>query len=131
MSGLPALWIGLQHGEIDEEVQALRAHGVDILHWPETVASPDAMAALLQAVDEVICVDNTVAHLSGATGRPARILLSAAPEWRYGLRGDRMPGYPGLRLYRQPALGDWSSVVNLVRRDMGSQWRGVPGSDST
>lgn len=131
VSDLPALWISLQHGEVDEEIGRLRANGVDVLHWPEVVADLDRMAGLLNAVDEVVSVDNTVAHLSGALGLPARILLSAAPEWRYGLRGEGMAWYPRVRLYRQGRLGDWSDVIDRMRKHVSSGASGMPRSDRT
>lgn len=130
LSDRAALWISVQHGDVDEDLRWLRKQGADVVHWPEAVTDLDAMAALMRAVHEVICVDNTVAHLAGALGIPVRILLSAAPEWRYGLAGDRMPWYPGAMLYRQTRLGHWSPVLERLKRDLAAAADGMPGTDS-
>ena len=76
-------------------------------------AGPDAFldaAAVMEAVDLVICCDTSLAHLAGALARPVWVALKFAPDWRYmTTRGDS-PWYPGMRLFRQQQPGDWQSV---------------------
>jgi hypothetical protein len=72
-------------------------------------------ARLIEQLDLVICVDTSVAHLTGALARPGFVLLPYTPDWRWlGMREDS-PWYPTLRLFRQPAPGDWNSVVAKLR----------------
>jgi ADP-heptose:LPS heptosyltransferase len=66
-------------------------------------------------LDLIITVDTSIAHLAGALGRPFWLLLSYAPDWRWLLDRDDSPWYPTARLFRQPAPGDWGSVVAQVR----------------
>lgn len=68
-------------------------------------------AALLESLDLLIAVDTSVLHLAGALGRPAWLLVPAAPDWRWQLGREDSPWYPTLRLFRQSTLGDWSTVV--------------------
>lgn len=75
-------------------------------------------AALVEALDLVITVDTSVAHLAGALGKPVWLLLAYVPDWRWMLEREDSPWYPTARLYRQPARGDWASVVARVRRDL-------------
>lgn len=75
-------------------------------------------AALLEALDLVITVDTGVAHLAGALGRPVWILLPYGPDWRWMLDRTDTPWYPTARLYRQPARGDWASVLARVKADL-------------
>jgi hypothetical protein len=53
--------------------------------------------------------------LAGALARPVWVLLSFAPCWRWLLGRNDSPWYPTMRLFRQPAPGDWPSVIEAVR----------------
>lgn len=75
-------------------------------------------AYALEHMDLVISVDTAVAHLAGALGRPALVLLSFSPDWRWLMRGEDCPWYPTFRLYRQPCPGDWPSVIQKVLSDL-------------
>jgi len=72
-------------------------------------------AAAVSNVDLVISVDTSVAHLAGALGKPVWVLLPLCPDWRWLLDRDDSPWYPTARLFRQPDIGDWESVVGRVR----------------
>lgn len=68
-------------------------------------------AAVISLLDIVISVDTAVAHLAGALGKPVLILLPYAADFRWMRGRDDSPWYPGAKLYRQPAFGDWDSVT--------------------
>ena len=70
-----------------------------------------ATAAAIAELDLVICVDTAVAHLAGALGAPAWVLLPFAPDWRWLLNRVESPWYPSLRLFRQTRLGDWGGAI--------------------
>ena len=73
-------------------------------------------AALLSQMDLVISVDTAVAHLAGAMARPTWLLLPFSAEWRWLTQRTDSPWYPTLRLFRQPAPGDWDGVLAAVMR---------------
>ena len=82
-----------------------------ITHIGGELADFTDTAAVLSTVDLLICVDTSIAHLAGALGRPAWVLLPFQPDWRWTLDRERSPWYPDARLFRQGADGDWTPVI--------------------
>jgi Flp pilus assembly protein TadD len=75
-------------------------------------------AAFIMNLDLVISVDTAVVHLTGALGKPVWTLLAIAPDWRWLLNRNDSPWYPTMRLFRQPAMGDWASVIDAVAQSL-------------
>ncbi|QBK05307.1 tetratricopeptide repeat protein [Hylemonella gracilis] len=82
-------------------------------------------AAVIAQLDLVITVDTAVAHLAGALNKPCWVLLPwYLPDWRWFQGRDDSPWYPGvMRLFRQPAMGDWPSVVTGLAQAL-REWAG-------
>ena len=78
----------------------------------------DRKAALVAALDLVISVDTSHAHLAGALARPVWVLLPFSPDWRWQLDRTDSPWYPTARLFRQRSAGDWSAPVAEMRREL-------------
>jgi hypothetical protein len=75
-------------------------------------------AALVAGCRCVVTVDTMVAHLAGALGRPATVLLKHDADWRW-MRGERTAWYPTLRLLRQEVPGDWSGPLRALLKAAG------------
>jgi tetratricopeptide (TPR) repeat protein len=71
-------------------------------------------AAAIMALDLVITVDTSVAHLAGALGKPVWILLPDAPDWRWLEQRSDSPWYPTARLFRQDSARRWEPVIAAV-----------------
>jgi hypothetical protein len=111
-------WINLQVECTQEQSAKLATLGV--AEYPGTIRSFADTAALIHHLDVVISVDTAVAHISGALGRPTWIPLNwYGVDWRWLLNRDDNPWYPSARLFRQPALGDWSAVVDRIHQYLG------------
>ena len=63
----------------------------------------------------MITVDTSVAHLAGALGKPVWVFLPANYDWRWMLDRDDSPWHPGMRLFKQTTLGDWTDPVARVK----------------
>ncbi len=72
-------------------------------------------AAAIAALDLVISVDTSLAHLGGALGTEVWTMLPHVPDWRWGMSGDKHPLYGTVRLFRQKVRGDWAGVVSDIR----------------
>jgi Tfp pilus assembly protein PilF len=71
-------------------------------------------AAVMSLLDLSITSDTSVPHLAGAMARPIWLMLQFVPSFRWLLEREDMPWYPTMRLFRQPRLGDWDSVIARV-----------------
>jgi ADP-heptose:LPS heptosyltransferase len=71
-------------------------------------------AALVANLDLVITVDTAVAHLAGALGVPVWLMLPYAPDWRWLVGRNDTPWYDSIRLFRQPAPGEWEPVTAAI-----------------
>jgi len=71
-------------------------------------------AALIAALDLVVTVDTSIAHVAGALRQPAWVLLPYAPDWRWLLHRNDTPWYHSVRLFRPPSPDDWHSLIGSV-----------------
>jgi tetratricopeptide (TPR) repeat protein len=117
-------WISLQYGNfgaLEEQATAANAP-LWIDRTVDQLADLDRFAAQVATMDQVITIDNSTAHLAGALGVPVWLLLPFAADWRWQEKRADSPWYPTLRLFRQPRIGDWDSVIESVLRDLGGRF---------
>jgi ADP-heptose:LPS heptosyltransferase len=109
-------WVSLQYGEPDRLENEAALAGVPILidRTVDQLSDMDRFAAQVAAMDLVITIDNSTAHLAGALGVPVWVMLPFEPDWRWMLHREDSPWYPSMRLFRQPEPGDWGSVIKNV-----------------
>lgn len=116
-----AVFVSLQYGSADDEMERLRKeHGVTLHGIAARPDDYDDTAALVSALDLVVSVTTSLVHLAGAMGRPARVLVPVAPEWRYQSEGDRMLWYPSLKLIRQETADNWTQALRNVAAELSS-----------
>lgn len=97
-------WVSLQLGE---PAGVLAGHMIDVSADITDMADTLAMIASL---DLVVTVDTAVAHLAAAMGKPVWVMMRYEGAPFFGEHDD-MPWYGTLRVFRQPAPGDWDSVL--------------------
>ena len=112
LTDIDASFVSLQKEVRPGEAELLtswhvRQFGADLGDFSDT-------AVLICELDLVISVDTSVAHLAGALGKPAWILLTHAPDWRWLLDRDDSPWYPTARLFRQSGDREWGGVIAQV-----------------
>ena len=78
------------------------------------MADLDAFAAQVAALDAVVTISNTTAHMAGGLGVATLLMLDTSPIWYWRTEGEDSPWYPLVKLFRQRQAGDWGEVVGRV-----------------
>jgi tetratricopeptide (TPR) repeat protein len=109
-------WISLQYGDPTSLQADASSAPLPLLvdHEVDQLADIDTFAAQIAALNLVITIDNSTAHLAGALGIPTWLLLPTCSDWRWLQQPADTPWYPAMRLFRQTQPGDWDSVIQQV-----------------
>jgi len=75
-------------------------------------------ASYIWNLDLVIAVDTSTAHVAAAMGKEVWMMNRFDTCWRWFMDRTDSPWYPTIKLYRQPKLGDWESVVQNIKEDL-------------
>ena len=118
-----ATFVNLQYGETDAEIAAAaETSGAAIETMPglDRFDDLEGLAALIDCLDLVITTSNVTAHLAGALGKPAWLILQKTPLWYWapGLRPTGTLFYPALRPYRQGRTACWDDAIAAVAADL-------------
>ena len=89
-------------------------NGTELVDLPISFSDFADVAAAIENLDLVISGDSAVAHVAGALGKETWTLLPYSADWRWLLDREDSPWYPSMRLFRQPAPHDWSTVAAKV-----------------
>jgi tetratricopeptide (TPR) repeat protein len=103
-------------------------------HWPQEIVADERLcvlpapidvndiewaAACVAAMDYVVTVTGTIAHLCGALGKAAKVLVPFKTTWRYQFQSKVVPWYPSLILARQKKPGQWADAIDCLV----SEWK--------
>jgi len=114
-------FVDLQYGDTLAERSAFEKQtGAGLVHDDEIdqMVDLDAFAAQVAAMDLVISVSNTTAHMAGSLGIPTWLMVNAWPDRRWMLDRSDSPWYESVRIFRQSEPGDWAPVVSAVREEL-------------
>jgi hypothetical protein len=116
----PNVWIySLQAGPAQADIERLGAKDIvcDLGTQMKERGLTVAATALLQ-MDLVITCCTSIAHLCGALGVMAWVVLCKNPYWVWMRDRPDSPWYPSLRLFRQDRTDDWRGVMQKVRDEL-------------
>lgn len=114
-------FVSLQFGPARHQ---LAGTGLAPVDWTPELTDFSETAGLVSGLDLVITVDTAAVHLAGGLGIPTWCLISAAPDFRWLLDREDTPLYPSVRLFRQPATGDWAAPLQRIATELGQLARG-------
>jgi hypothetical protein len=122
MRFLAADFVSLQYGDVSQDVPAIRSLSRSRFIFDNTVDSMldlDRFAAQVSALDTVVSISNTTAHMAGALGVKIVVILDDKSHlpWPYYLR--RSPWYPSATLIRRHRRS-WPEVLDEVQTAVAS-----------
>jgi hypothetical protein len=127
MRSLNATYVSLQYGDASADVTALRSlSGRDVI-YDETVDSLsdiDTFSAQVAAMDAVVTISNTGAHLAGALDVPMVVLLDDKNHLMWPAQGRQTAWYPSARLVRRETR-DWAEVFAEARQEVAQRLSGA------
>ncbi|SEO06711.1 Flp pilus assembly protein TadD, contains TPR repeats [Bradyrhizobium sp. OK095] len=104
----------LQKDPRPEDGEVLASLGKDIIDLAPALGDFGDTAAAVVALDLVIAVDTSVAHLAGALGRTVWMLTPYALDWRWLREREDSPWYPTMRLFRQRSPREWDDPLMRI-----------------
>lgn len=113
-------FISLQYNkDIEASVREFEdKNGLVLNHWSETLADYDETAGLVQNLDLIISVPQSVVHLAGALGKPVWQLTPFKAMWQMGPYGKEMPWYNSTRNFWQDSDGKWEPIMERVKNEL-------------
>lgn len=110
-------WFSLQRGPQAAELWSA-PQGLKLINLEKDQGDLTETAAAILGLDLLIAVDTMIAHLAGALARPVWVLQPFAPDYRWLLNREDSPWYPTMRLFRQPAPGQWEPVIERIVKEL-------------
>lgn len=107
------LCVSLQYGAVSD------TPGLYVDPELDTARDLDAAAAQVMAMDDVVTVSNTTAHLAAGLGKPVKLMLPKAAGRIWYWFGNPHPWYTTLQFYGQSRQGVWDDVIARVSADLG------------
>ena len=113
-------FVGLQYAPQQHDIDILSQLGEAGFYMDPTIDTQndlESAAAQIGALDAVVSISNSTAHLAGALGKP---IATVIPEgygsfWYWHRDHDQSPWYPSMRICRQNSPGDWPSAMSKAR----------------
>jgi hypothetical protein len=116
-----AVFVSLQYGDVAADVEVLRRAAPDRWIVDETVdqlVDMDLFAAQLGALDTVVTISNTGAHLAGGMGVPTLLIRDDWFRRAWPVLSDRTPWYPHTRVYGKDGR-PWEEVFQVLKVELG------------
>ncbi|MBF0445812.1 MAG: tetratricopeptide repeat protein [Magnetococcales bacterium] len=110
-------FVDLQYGDTAvERSEFTKKTGINIIHDDEINQKDDldSFASQVAAMDLVVTISNTTAHMAGALGVPTFLMLGISPIWYWMLDRPDSVWYSSLCLFRQKKMGEWADVIKQV-----------------
>lgn len=75
-------------------------------------------AALVQALDAVVAIDCSAAHIAASLGKPLWVLAPSFPDWRWQVADDTQPWWPTATVLRAEGPGIWTRAIARLAQEL-------------
>ena len=113
-----AVFVSIQYGDVASDLASLKTAAPDRVIVDDTIdqmVDMDRFAAQLGALDAVVTISNTGAHLAGAMGIPTCLIRDDWFRRAWPVLSDRTPWYPKTGVHGKNGR-DWESLFNDVKK---------------
>ncbi len=112
-------FVNLQYGDVADEIADIRAQsGATVLHDPDidSLKDMDRFAAQVGALDAVLTISNTTAHVAAVLGVPTCLYVPDGRKrlWYWLEEGDYSPWYRSIRLWRRPGVETITAIARTI-----------------
>jgi tetratricopeptide (TPR) repeat protein len=113
-------FINLQYGDTKKEIADMKAnYSIDLINVDsvDQYNNIDGLTSLINICDFVVTTSNVTAHIAGAIGKQAYVLLPFTKGkiwyWHDGI--GKSEWYPSLDLFSQDIKGDWRKPTDQIK----------------
>lgn len=121
--GIDAIFVNIQYGDVAADWAVLEQAAPGRVVRDESVdqlVDMDRFAAQLGALDAVVTISNTGAHLAGAMGLPVNLIRDDWFRRGWPVLSDRTPWYPGAKVFGKEGRS-WPDVFDGVKSQLENQ----------
>ena len=126
LESVDAHWVSLQYRPAGEEIAAFKEKhpNVDLCEYPHGSLTPDYddTAAMVEALDHLVCMQSAVTHLAGALGKEVWVFVPQNSQWRYGGNGEDYIWSKSVRIIRQTKRGEWGEDIKRVGAELSERF---------
>lgn len=107
----------LQFGDIELEYKATKEKKINFIYdiSLDYKNNINEVSSIINKMDFVITVQNTIAHLSCALGKKTIVLLPLNGRWQWGDEKDKCKWYPTSKLIRSKYINNWKDVFDKLK----------------
>tara|TARA_Y100000590_G_scaffold435592_1_gene555192 strand:- start:745 stop:2364 length:1620 start_codon:yes stop_codon:yes gene_type:complete len=111
-------FVNLQYGDYSKKISNFnKKHNLNIIDFPKLnkFNEIEKLLALISALDLVLTVSNTTAHLAGSIGKKTFVLTpdNRAQLFYWMLNKDKTPWYPSITIFKRKK--DWKEAIDNIQ----------------
>ena len=109
-------WVNLS---VDRRAETVALIGLLKMHDPTAeIRNYGDTAALAAALDAVVAIDCSAAHIAACVGKPVWVLAPTFRDWRWQVADDLRPWWPTVTLLRSEGPGIWARAIAQLKQEL-------------